>query len=282
MVYVAPDLLTKKSSPDQVGGMYSLQLAYSRNILQQRFQTDSEIVKPLKFLKANRYVTGWSGQYLKALISIEEIYDVGIIDENYTFSAYLDSFCSEEKFKVWWTKYLKGQRLALLMTDMNGFERILNPFIATYQYIGTQEYAEQNRYILTFGRVRILDNDLQHYRIIAQVTTTTISIGNIVSNDCTIVLFSDADYELFNFGYGASNDIAFADFQSNPQDNILYNIPDGTHWFFAQNILIPTLYDAVRAVVRAGEITVIIENSENPQIITENETIDDTGFVAPE
>jgi hypothetical protein len=157
MSYVAPDVLIKTSSPDYVGGIYALRLAYSSDVKTQRFQTDSEIISPLQFLNGEKWVTGWYWKFLQALLTIEEFQNEDGITEDYQFGAYLDSFCTEEIFRAWWTKYLKGRSFCAELTDMNGFVRILNPFRITYKYVGTRDYSESNRYELIFKRVKVID-----------------------------------------------------------------------------------------------------------------------------
>lgn len=157
MSYVAPNVLIKRISPDSVGGNYSLRLAYSSDIKAQRFQTDTKIIPPLQFKNGEKWITGWQGRFLQAQLSIEEFENEDGITDDYQFQAFLDSFCTEEIFEDWWTKYLKGRSFCVELTNMNGQVRIFNPFRITYKYIGTKDYSETNRYELTFRRNKLID-----------------------------------------------------------------------------------------------------------------------------
>ena len=140
----------------------------------------------------------------------------------------------------------------------------------------------RSRYVLTFKRAKLIATSIYNFDIIKTVTTRTFNYAGVLNNECTIILMDNCDQELFVFGYSEQNNISVVIFQNDPKDNILYNIPDGTYWFFAQNQLIPDLYDSMRVKITAGEIEIIPDSIENPQIITEDETVNDEGTIVPE
>jgi len=193
MNYVAPNVLIRRNSADHVGGVYSLRLAYSADIITQRFQTDSEIIPPLKFLNDENWVTGWEGQFLQAQLVIEEFQSEDGITEEYQFQAFLDSFCTERIFRAWWTKYLKGRSFCAELTDMNGFLRILNPFRITYKYFGTREYSETNRYELIFKRAKINDYE----SVFSVCKPTLLSITELKFEVCkpTLLSVTELDFD---------------------------------------------------------------------------------------
>lgn len=141
-----------------LGGFWRLRLAYSKDIIQQRYQTDTELTK-VTFLNAQNYVSDWQfkDRFLGELKIENTVADFGL-DEKFQFKATLEVDCEPTDFKTWYKRKIEFRKLALELTNNNGFVRVLNPFILTYSYVGSANFENLNRYELNFTRVKLVDN----------------------------------------------------------------------------------------------------------------------------
>ena len=280
MFYVAPEFLTYRSTPNNLGGISSIRLGYSTDIVQQRFQTDTQI-DALLWKYQEKYVAGWQGQYFEVDVEInDELTEMGFI-EGHAITAEIEAFCTEKEFHQWWIKCFRGRRFFLELTNYLGNIRILNPFQIQYRYLGKKNVSEKRVFQLTFIRDRIIINNQDTRKIIRNISSIGKIYLGVKSNDVTINVLSDITASFFNFGYSLNNDLTTVIYQNDPTNNILINVPDGTYYFFAihQNTAIS---DVMKASIIAGQIEIIISEIQNPQIITENETSIDEGIIMPE
>lgn len=141
-----------------LGGFWRLRLAYSKDIIQQRYQTDTELSEII-FLKSQNYVGDWQykDRFTGELKIENSMADFGL-EEKYSFKAVLEVDCEPTIFRNWYKRTIELRRLALELTNNNGFVRVMNPFVMTYTYIGAANFENLNRYELTFTRVSLVDN----------------------------------------------------------------------------------------------------------------------------
>ncbi|MES2517501.1 MAG: hypothetical protein V4585_05315 [Bacteroidota bacterium] len=142
-----------------LGGFWRCRLAYSKDIIQQEYQTKTELKRvvflgnPEKWLVDWRYADRFEGE----LKIDSSTVDFGT-DEKFVFKATLEVDCEPMDFSEWHDKKIRNRRLVLELTNNNEFVRVLNPFTATYTYIGTSGFENLNRYEFTFTRARMIDN----------------------------------------------------------------------------------------------------------------------------
>ncbi|WP_211321186.1 hypothetical protein [Arcicella aurantiaca] len=214
-------------------------------------------------------------------MKFEGAFEVATISDNIqnydeeTFSITFDAQGSENEFEEFFNREFRRKNICVELTTMNNVVILRNPFTAKYTYLSATTFRDVARHQLTFQRAKFLEYS-QKFKIIKTVTVRTISYIGVVSNECTIVLLPNCSVDLFQYGYGLTEKIADADFQANQSSNVLHNVADGTYYFFARNIQLPTLYDSIRFKVVAG-VAIIIDEFYNSQIITENETTPDEG-----
>jgi hypothetical protein len=282
MLQTTNNPLSYCASLPNFGGFLRLNLMYSKDIVQQQFQSETEL-NSVVFRRSINTLAQWLyDEQLTAELKFEEILiDFGI-ETRVPFKATIITDSRPAEFREWWNKYIRGRRVAVHLINSNGYERIINPFIVTYTYVTGTNPSEPNRYELTFNRVRLIEYPTVNEKIIEEIVTEKFNYAGTLNNQVTIKTFADVSMSLFDFGYSDSTDLETVIYQSDPTSNILYNLTDGVYYFFAVNRAFPQLHHFVRADITDGIITIIAEDFDNPQIITENETIDDTGFVAPE
>ena len=266
--------LYRCSSLPLLGGFSRLRIAYSKDVLQQELQTETDLEQIIfvcfeNWLADFNYVDDFSGDFqIDASLT-----DFGV-DEKYTFRSIHDVDADPKEFTAWYHKKIKGRRFALEITNNNGFVRCINPFYITYKYIGSVGFDLLNRYELIYSRTRLVNSVVTTLRVIESISSIARMYLGRKSNDITINVFSNITVALFNYGYSLQNDITTVIYQNDPTSNILINIVDGTYYFYAVHRS-SSIFDVIKATITAGEITIIEE--ENSQIITENETDDFQG-----
>ena len=141
-----------------LGGFWRLRLAYSKDIIQQRYQTDTELER-ISFLKNQHYVEDWQYKHrFSGELKIDNAFTDFGLEEKYAFKAILEVDCEPMIFKTWYKRQIELRRLALELTNNNGFVRVMNPFMMTYSYVGTSNFENLNRYELNFTKVKLVDN----------------------------------------------------------------------------------------------------------------------------
>ena len=142
-----------------LGGFWRLRLAYSQDVIQQRYQTDTELTKVIIFLNSQNYVSDWQykDKFIGDLKIENSIADFGL-DEKYAFKAILEVDCEPTDFKTWFKRKIELRRLVLELENNNGFVRVMNPFMMTYSYMGASNFENLNRYELNFQKVKLVDN----------------------------------------------------------------------------------------------------------------------------
>jgi hypothetical protein len=266
----------------QLGGFSRLRIVESRNIVQQEFQTDTEL-DALCFLRSETFLAsfGYADNFMGDLKMESLLVDFGV-DEKYGLKSIHEVDAEPAEFKVWYNRNIKGQRFALELTNNNGFVRLMNPFMITYSYIGTSEFSNLNRYELQYSRVRLVEFPLKDFKVIKQINARTINYALVPGTEATIILYEDATPSLFDFGYSTQNEFETIIFQNTPASPVIHQLADGVYYFFAVNRACPAFYDSVQATILAGEVTITEPESINPQIITDNETSIDKGITMPE
>ena len=156
-----------------LGGFWRLRLVESKSILQQQFQTDTEI-ESLIFLNQNNFLADWhyADNFSGDLKIDSSITDSGT-EEKFAFKAMLEVDAQPKQFREWHDRNVRNRRFALELTNNNGFVRVLNPFQITYSYLGQTNFENQNRYELTFTRAKMVNNlSGIHDNTIASVAVT--------------------------------------------------------------------------------------------------------------
>lgn len=142
-----------------LGGFWRCRLAYSKDIIQQEYQTDTEISEVIFLSDPEKWLSDWQykDRFEGELKIDSSLVDAGT-DEKFVFKAVLEIDCDPMKFRRWHNEKIRNRRLALELTNNNEFVRVINPFVMTYAYLGTKDFENLNRYELTFSRVRMIDN----------------------------------------------------------------------------------------------------------------------------
>lgn len=138
-----------------IGGFSRLRLAYSYAVVQQQFQTESEIKPPLQWTEAENWIADWS--QLDSLVSdlkINEDFNDAQALNNYSLKATLSIDIDPLSFSNWWQKKIKNRSFVIELTNNNGIVRLLNPFRVNYTYIGVSSSGAANKYELVFFRTR--------------------------------------------------------------------------------------------------------------------------------
>lgn len=230
-----------------LGGFHRLRLAYSEKILQQSYQSDSEVEK-MVFLADESFVSDWRyADNFMGDLKIESAIGDFATEDKFSFKAILEVDVEPMAFRAWHNNEIRNRRLALELTNNNEIVRVLNPFMMTYTYIGSSTMENLNRYELVFQRARMIDNFLDVE-------------DNIISNvDVVCPVFSDAYDEgfqhdgvlaagayiklkinapnLYRFGYSKYNDVLTV---TNWQASSFFkDIPENPYYFFAENLYNP-------------------------------------------
>ena len=246
-----------------LGGFSRLRFAYSKDILQQELQTETEL-EQLIFTQLVNWIAdfGYADNFSGELKLDAAITDFGV-EEKYGFKTIHEVDNSPFQFQKWYNEKIRGRRFALEITNNNGLVRYINPFFITYSYVGASGFEGLNRYELIFTRARLIANLTNSLKVIERITSIARIYLGRKSNDVTVNVFDNITVALFNYGYSNTADISTVVYQNDPTNNVLINIVDGTYYFFAVHRTTPTFYDFVKATIVAGEITIIDQDSQD-------------------
>lgn len=143
----------------KLGGYVRLRLCYSHEIIQQAFQSETELDEII-FLKTEKWLADW--KYADRFSSDLKIQGMLVefgFDEKYNFKAMFDVDAEPKAFRIWFNRVLLGRRICAELTSANGLVRIMNPFTVGFDHIGSPNFENINRYELTFTRTRYLENE---------------------------------------------------------------------------------------------------------------------------
>ena len=277
-----PSPLYLCDSLPSLGGFSRLRLVQSKHIVQQEYQSETEI-DSLCFLRTQQYVAefGYEDNFVGDLKIESSLLDFGT-DEKHTLKSIHEVDANPTEFKNWYNQKIKEQRFALELTNNNEFVRVMNPFMITYTYIGPSEFSNLNRYELQYTRVRLVEFPLKDFKVIKQINSRTFIYALQPATEATIILHNDVTESLFDFGYSTQNNIDTIIYQNTPASPTIHQLTDGVYYFFAVNRACTAFYDSVKATIKSGEVIIIEPEFDNPQIITDNETSIDEGIIMPE
>lgn len=157
---------TNTSPLDYSGGftlssLQRIRLAYSNDIVQQLWKTETEIVTPVLFdteTGAEEWIVDWSkGDFDSAEFGIQQQVSVNGTTEDYSLKVIFETGITQLAFKAWFDKKLRKQQICVVATDSNYKERAFNPFEVTYKYISSGNESESSRYELTFTRTMLIE-----------------------------------------------------------------------------------------------------------------------------
>jgi hypothetical protein len=265
-----------------LGGFYSLRLSYSKDILQQAYQSDTQ-VEAMVFLEGEKYIASWDyAQNFVGDLKIESAIAEFVNNDKFSFKAVLEVDVEPMVFDKWYNQEIRNQRLALELSNNNNFVRVINPFTMDYTYIGNGSFENVNRYELTFQRTRLIENylDLENNLIdevgvVCPIFSDGFSDGferdGVLEPGAYVRLKINAP-NLYRFGYSLYNDVMTV---SNWQSSYFFkDIPEGPYYFFAEN-----LYNAFAPVISKYAIVFcgdfVFEIISMTETILDNE-VDDT------
>lgn len=270
------------NTPENIGGFSSVRAKYSSEVIQQFDSSTIINNKGVLHLISENFLFDFSSQHSFVNYLFQQVLTEFSLSKRLTFSIIIESILTSDDFLIFWTKEVEGSRFCVELIDMNNYAIVLNPLHITYSYQGSGSYSDSNRYELTFSRAKQVDYSWKDLKLIKSISTKTYNYAGTPANEATINLYPNIGSPLFDFGFSAQNDIDSITYQTVPASNILNRLADGIYYFFAVNRNFPEFYDVVKATLTAGQIEIIISESENPQIITENETSIDEGIIMPE
>jgi hypothetical protein len=142
----------------KLGGYVRLRLCYSQEIIQQSYQSETELDEII-FLKTEKWLADWKyADRFSAELKIEGMLAEFGFDEKHNFRAIIDVDADPRKFKPWFNRVLLGRRVCVELTSVNGLVRIMNPLTVGYTHIGGPNFENINRYELTFMRTMYVEN----------------------------------------------------------------------------------------------------------------------------
>lgn len=270
------------NTPENIGGYNSVRAKYSSKVVQQFDSSSIVNNRGLHHLMDEDFLFDFSTQHSFVNYAFQQVLTEFALSKRLTFSVIIESIITREDFFDFWAKEVDGSRFCVELVDMNNYIVVLNPLYITFSYQGSSAYSDGNRYELTFSRAKQVEYSLKDLKLIESISTRTYNYVGVAANEATINLFANVGQTLFDFGYSTVNDIDTIIYQSIPASNILNRLQDGIYYFFVVNRNFPEFYDVVKATLTAGQIEIIISESDNPKIITEDETSIDEGIIMPE
>lgn len=270
------------NTPENIGGFSSVRAKYSSEIVQQFDSSSITNEFGICHLLNDKFLFEFSTKNSSINYSFQKLLSEFAISEKLSFSIIIENILTRDDFFKFWSKKVQGCRFCLEFIDMNGFSFVINPLNINYTYQGSGVYSDGNRYELTFSRAKQIDYPINAYKIIQKITSINVNYTGVAASEATIILHNEITQSLFDFGYSTQNDVDTIIYQNVPASNIIHQLTDGVYYFFAVNRNCPTLFDYLKATIVAGAVVIIHSESENPQIITENETSIDEGIIMPE
>lgn len=217
------------SSP--MAGLQRIRLAYSQDIFQQKWQTETEIPTPILFDTEDseeNWIADWSfGDFVSAEYGIQEnVAETGNA-EIYTLKISFSSGINHLVFKRWFDKHLRKQKLCVVINDNNCNERAFNPFEVTYKHIIPSVESEPTRYELSFQRVRLVEPPKDDY-----ILGVLMECGENMASSLRFDFLSNKG-ALYDIGYSSINDIdTVAEWKSG--NELFTDVPDGKYFGFAK------------------------------------------------
>lgn len=145
----------------KIGGFWRLRLAYSKEVVQQLLQTQNELEQCVFFGDEN-WITNWElADNMSADLKIDYTYNEYRGEEKHSFKAILEVDANPQDFQRWFTKYIKGRKLVVELTNNNGFVRYLNPYYLSYIYTGDGSLSTSAKFELNFTKATVSDYEVK-------------------------------------------------------------------------------------------------------------------------
>lgn len=179
-----------------VGSFERIRIANSQDIVQQKWQTQTELVPPLLFRHSEQWICDWSnGDFEDGSFSIEDGSNAG--NENYQLNLIFLSALAPIDFQAWFNKVLKHQQVCVELSDANGNERVFNPFEVSYKFGQKSNHAEMNQYELIFKRSKLMTDD----------TDRILNVNTDCETGITKFVFANGQPGLYQIVYGIEDEI---------------------------------------------------------------------------
>lgn len=228
---LSPNAISYFNGPSNLGGYWSLRLFYSADIVQQEFQSDTELDAPVKFKYSEKVISTWLPKQFVLEPTMGIFFDENGFAENHEIKLIIDARGQEDIFKKWFRKYLQGKRICLELTTMNKVVTLYNPMFATYSYVSASEFSGTATYEITFARTKFLAFDF------LPIKNIEVTGGKIYQpNNAPAILWSEIAIE---FNPGVSLDFVeiligtTEELEDAEPCSLLENRPDGEYWIFA-------------------------------------------------
>lgn len=212
----------------KIGGFLSLKIAESKNIIQQHSMNIIEM--PLAvFLFREEWLAEF-GILNKTLADLKlelQITPNGHL-QTPSLKFVTEQDISPQDFHSWFQQYIQGRNLVVQLLNNNNLVRTLNPLGMTYNYIGSAEFGQANKYELIFTRAKMIDSVFNPIKDIEQKAPVySEPTMNVKKTNVEIVFNDFVDPSLYETKFGATNNPR----KSKPFNRIS-NLLDGTYYIF--------------------------------------------------
>lgn len=241
------------SSQQNVGGILSLRLYFSSDIVQQALQTECKIDQ-LTLLYRYAPLAEWRAKdHLSGELKFSEEKSEKGRKQSFDFVATVESDISPSDFEAWFSK-IKGKNLCVVVENVNGFTRCFNPYHLNYTYVGVAEHSQRNRFELSFVKAKFREyeyinvlGDAKIERKLYPIDTTNTYIYKV-----EVRAKDSYDIDLYKLYYATTNSFAEAKaFVNNPESFL----SEGTYYIFAVNKTNPSIVFSQTIIVNPGTVT---------------------------
>lgn len=144
------------SSSQYLGKIVKVEIGYSKDIIQQEFQTEIELTQ-LVWVAGDKMLASW-GLEDDFSAELHEVYEGGEVGETKSMSMKMLVPTDNQPLEIrkWYDKNLRGQRIFLKLTTANGWERIFNPLKLQMRYEVLNDYSKLPSYEFNFQPARLL------------------------------------------------------------------------------------------------------------------------------
>jgi hypothetical protein len=214
---------------EHIGGLRRLRLAYTKNIIAQRWATETEIKTSVIFKTAESWIADFAdGDFSAGQFSIEEQVGESGRMEIVSLKVNFETGLTTSAFRRWYDKNLKSQKICVEITDNDCKIRAFNPLEVTYRYINSGTVADTNKYELTFTRAKLSEGNFN------KIINVSVFCNVQETGDVSIRLLKNNKAE-YLFGYSLYNNVETVAEWFDGNDQAIWGVPSGNYFGFAKH-----------------------------------------------